>query len=96
MTNNDLFSEFPPVSKTDWLRQIAKDLKDKPLEDLNWQLPKGLVVSPFVHADDFETPLTPLLDQPNTWEICEDIVVSDSVGAVSYTHLDVYKRQICA
>ncbi len=81
MTNNDLFSEFPPVSKTDWLRQIAKDLKDKPLEDFNWQLPKGLVVSPFVHADDFETPLTPLSDKPNTWEICEDIVVSDPVGA---------------
>ncbi|MFN0173216.1 MAG: methylmalonyl-CoA mutase family protein [Saprospiraceae bacterium] len=81
MTNNDLFSEFPPVSKADWLRQIAKDLKDKSLEDLNWQLPKGLVVSPFVHSDDFETLPTPLSDKPNTWEICEDIVVSDTVIA---------------
>ena len=81
MTNNDLFSEFPSLSKADWLRQIAKDLKDKPLDDLNWQLSDGMVVSPFVHSDDFETPLTTLSDKPNTWEICEDIVVSDTIAA---------------
>ncbi|MBC7776453.1 MAG: hypothetical protein H7246_13550 [Phycisphaerae bacterium] len=81
MTNKDLFSEFPPISKADWLRQIAKDLKDKPLKDLNWQLPNGLVVSPFVHADDFETPPAPLSDQPNHWEICEDVMVGDPATA---------------
>jgi len=73
----DLFQEFPSVSKADWLRQIAKDLKDKPLEDLDWQLSNGLVVSPFVHADDFETNPAPLSDQPNPWEICEDVKVDD-------------------
>ena len=73
----DHFQEFPSVSKADWLRQIAKDLKDKPLEDLDWQLPNGLVVSPFVHADDFETNPAPLSDQPNPWEICEDVKVDD-------------------
>ncbi|MDO8368581.1 MAG: methylmalonyl-CoA mutase family protein [Saprospiraceae bacterium] len=81
MSNQDLFSEFPPVSKADWLRQITKDLKDKPLADLNWQLSDGLVVTPFVHADDFETPPAPLADQPNPWEICEDVLVSDPMDA---------------
>ncbi len=81
MSNQDIFQEFPPVSKADWLRQITKDLKDKPLEDLNWQLPKGLVVSPFVHADDFAAPPTPLSDRPNHWEICEDVKVNDLAWA---------------
>jgi len=76
----DLFSEFPPVSKADWLRQIAKDLKDKPMEDLIWSS-NGLVVSPFVHADDFEEPTEALSDQPNTWEICEDVRVGDPTVA---------------
>jgi methylmalonyl-CoA mutase len=76
----DLFSEFPPISKADWLHQIAKDLKDKPLEDLIWSS-NGLVVSPFVHADDFEKPTEALSDQPNTWEICEDVRVGDPAEA---------------
>lgn len=81
MTNKDLFQEFPPISKADWLRQITKDLKDKPLEDLNWPLTNGLVVSPFVHADDFNTPPEPLSDEPNPWEICEDVLVADPAVA---------------
>lgn len=79
MTN--LFSEFPPVSKADWLRQIAKDLKDKPLEDLNWSLSDGLVVSPFVHADDFVSAPEPISEQSISWEICEDVVVQEPVAA---------------
>ena len=81
MSNQDLFQAFPPVSKADWLRQITKDLKDKPLEDLNWHLPNGLVVSPFVHADDFTSLPVALSDQPNTWEICEDLRVTDPIVA---------------
>lgn len=75
------FSEFPPISKADWLRQIEKDLKGKPLEDLNWQLPDGMVVTPFVHADDFETSPAKLSNEANAWEICENVVVTDPVLA---------------
>jgi methylmalonyl-CoA mutase len=81
MTNDDFFSEFPLVSKADWLRQITKDLKDKSLEELGWQAPNGLRVSPLVHADDFETPPTPFSAQPNHWEICENIHVADPLAA---------------
>ncbi|MDO8970603.1 MAG: hypothetical protein Q7U74_07945, partial [Saprospiraceae bacterium] len=77
MTNTDLFYEFPSVSKADWLQQIAKDLKGKPLEELQWQAPDGQIMSPWVHADDFETPVAPLSNQANTWEICEDVHVVD-------------------
>ena len=81
MTNANLFQEFPPVSKADWLRQITKDLKDKPLEDFVWQASEGLALSPFVHAEDFETPPVPLSEQPNAWEICEDVWVMDPVAS---------------
>ncbi len=81
MTKNDLFSEFPPISKADWLRQIAKDLKERPLAELEWQMHNGLVVSPFVHADDFPVLPTPLSATPNHWEICEDLLVTDCVLA---------------
>lgn len=81
MFNQDLFSEFPPISKAEWLRQITKDLKDKPLADLDWQLPNGLLVSPLVHAEDFEISPAPISEQPNAWEICEDISVDDVVLA---------------
>ncbi|MFN0213838.1 MAG: methylmalonyl-CoA mutase family protein [Saprospiraceae bacterium] len=87
ISTQDLFSEFPPISKSDWLQQIAKDLKDKPLEDLNWHLSKDLVVTPFIHADDFTTPPAPISDQPNHWEICEDIQVADP-GAANRQALD--------
>lgn len=82
MTNLDnLFAEFPPISKADWLQQISKDLKDKPLESLHWAAPNGLQVSPFVHLEDFGTLPSPLSTQPNAWEICEDVRVSDPAQA---------------
>ncbi len=81
MSKSDLFSEFPPISKVDWLRQINKDLKGKPLEELNWQAPNGLVVTPFVHADDFEILPAPIYRPEQSWEICEDIKVSDLATA---------------
>jgi len=82
MTNyDDFFAEFPSVSKAEWLRQIAKDLKGRPLEELNWQVSDDLVVSPFAHADDFPVPPQPLTEVPHPWEICEAVTVTDPVAA---------------
>ncbi len=67
------FSEFPSVSKEAWLQQVAKDLKGKSLEDFDWQAAPGLVVTPFVHADDFTQPFVPLQTAPMQWEICEKV-----------------------
>lgn len=79
--DNDFFSEFPPLSKEEWLRQIAKDLKGRPLEELDWQIGEDLKVSPFAHADDFAELPTPFFGEPNNWEICEDVLVTEPVAA---------------
>ncbi len=76
---NDFFSDFPPVSKDEWLQQIARDLKGKRPEELDWEAEPGLKVSPFVHADDFTEPPLALSDEPNDWKIAEDIPVTDAV-----------------
>jgi methylmalonyl-CoA mutase len=76
-----MVSNFPPVSKSEWLNQIAKDLKGRPMEELLWTRPDGMQVTPFVHADDFAEPPAALAAEPNAWEICEEIKVSDPVSA---------------
>ena len=55
-SGNDLFAEFPPVSKEEWIKKIVKDLKDRVLDELDWQVSDQLTVSPFAHADDFPEP----------------------------------------
>lgn len=77
---NDFFAEFPPVSKADWLARIAKDLKDKPLDSLYWQMNEQIKVDPFGHPDDFEQPVMPLAAAPNRWEICENIPADTPVS----------------
>lgn len=69
---NAFFSDFPPVSKAQWLEQIARDLKDRPIESLRWQAGPGLVIDPLVHADDFTQPL-PDAAGSLRWEIAESI-----------------------
>lgn len=75
------FSEFPEISKEAWLQQIARDLKDKRLEDLSWKVTDELEVNPFGHADDFPVPPAPLTATAKNWEICEDIHAADPVAA---------------
>ncbi len=68
--------EFPfePRSKVDWLSKVNDDLKGKPIQDLDWQVSKGIRVSPFAHADDIQTPYAPIQErQHNNWFIHEDI-----------------------
>lgn len=82
MTNHDdFFSEFPPVGKEEWLWQIAKDLKGKQLEALDWQIGDDLSITPFAHADDFVEPPAPFFSEPNDWEICEEVLVKDVLAA---------------
>lgn len=77
---NVFFSDFPPVSKAQWLEQIARDLKDRPIESLRWQAGAGLVIDPLVHADDFAQPLP---DAANLlrWEIAESIAAGTPAEA---------------
>ena len=83
MPNQNLFSEFAPVSKADWLARVEKDLssvgmplaKGRPISELTWELPT-LSIDPFAHADDFaELPESLAHTPSNTWEIGENIEV---------------------
>lgn len=80
MSNHtNLFEEFAPVSKAEWLAKIEKDLKGKPLADLQFQLGKETAVAPFYHPDDFTEFYEPLVtSKPNNiWEIGEQVEVND-------------------
>lgn len=85
--NQNLFTEFPPVTKAQWLAKIEKDLKGRPLSDLNWAQIPPLSINPFIHADDFTEQPAPILDNrsANTWAISEDIDVTDFAAANKQT-----------
>ncbi len=74
-------TDFPSVSKAEWLDRISKDLKDKSLQDLYWAVSEDIKVDPFGHADDFEQMVAPLFEKALHWEICESVVVADPVLA---------------
>jgi len=84
-TEENLFEEFAGVSKEAWLAKAEKDLRGKPLSDLEWQLGEDLSVAPFYHPDDMEHPPTPLWQgrAQNQWELGELIEVNDLPGANS-------------
>jgi len=69
-----LFDEFPPIRKAEWLAQVERELKGRPLEDLNWALEEGLVFSPFHHPEDLPEPPPPLTNLPKDkqgWQLVE-------------------------
>ena len=65
-----LFKDFKKSSKKDWLAKVGKDLKGKPIENLNWKINEDLVISPFAHLDDLKELPKPLLESRNSndWE----------------------------
>lgn len=83
--NMNLWEDFPPTTKAEWLEQLSKDLKGKALADLRWQLDEGLEFDPFYHPDDFAgqaaLPNFTARRSDNAWEIGEYIDVSDMATA---------------
>ncbi|MCC6726380.1 MAG: hypothetical protein IT258_17870 [Saprospiraceae bacterium] len=76
---NQLFADFPPISKADWLEKIKKDLKGKAPSDFDWQFAEGQSVSAFPHLDDFGGVLPhPISDGKNDGQICEGFQVGDA------------------
>lgn len=75
----NLFEQFQPVSKAAWLAKVEKDLKGKPIDGLNWQINEDITLTPFAHADDLPTKLSPLGNQrtSNSWEIGVKIQVGN-------------------
>lgn len=77
--SSNLFEEFPPVSKSEWLAKIEKDLKGKPLADLQFHLEEDITLEPFYHPDDFSEAFAPLGSSQSsaTWQIGEYIDVQE-------------------
>ncbi len=72
-----MFKEFDKVSKNEWLEKVTKDLKGKPLENLNFQV-EGLGFTPFFHSEDAlnHQPITENRTD-NNWEIGERIIIQN-------------------
>lgn len=78
-----LFSDFSPVTKSEWLRKVEKDLKGKPIDSLNWELEEGVRLSPFFHQEDLRDNPIPLssAQENNDWEIGEYVAVEEIAEA---------------
>lgn len=72
----NLFEGFQSVSKSEWLAKIEKDLKGKPLADLQFQLEEDITLESFYHREDFNEFYEPLTGK-NTWQIGEYIEASN-------------------
>ncbi len=96
MSQSQLFSEFLPSTKAEWLNKIERDLKGRSPEDLNWQLPNilngqnaPLSISPFAHAQDLATLPEPIIGNrtSNEWAIGENIYVENNEKAANHLAL---------
>ncbi len=80
MTNyKNLFEEFQPATKEDWVGKVLKELKGKPKETLDWTVSSDLTLPPFFHREEGIASAGPMIFQKenNDWEIGEDIWVAD-------------------
>lgn len=78
------FAAFERPTKADWLAQLTKDLKGKPLSDLDWQLEERVRLSAVYTSEDMPSP--PPLPwvhgrTTNAWQIGEYIDVGDAGAA---------------
>lgn len=75
----NLFSEFAPATKQDWLVKIEKELKGRPYEELQWQLGDLGIVEPFYVAEDVHQ--TTPIRMPIFCKIGEKVSVENSKSA---------------
>lgn len=92
MSNDKLFSEFPPISTQEWEDVIVKDLKGADYEKkLVWKTGEGFNVKPYYRSEDLEN-LGHLQCEPgqfpylrgektegNDWEVRQDFRIKDIV-----------------
>lgn len=79
----NLFPEFSPVTKEEWIAKVEKDLKGRAFDELNWTLSVDITLAPFYHSQDFQSAEISSLfsGQSNDWAIGEDIQVDDLKSA---------------
>jgi methylmalonyl-CoA mutase len=79
----NIFDEFPSISKEEWLKKIEKDLRGKPYSDLQWQLEDNIQLDSLYHPDDhIPVPSVPWnATKDNDWEIGEYIIDDQAAEA---------------
>ncbi|MDX1637697.1 MAG: methylmalonyl-CoA mutase family protein [Balneolaceae bacterium] len=78
-TGQQLFDEFPPVSREEWEKVIEQDLNGADYrEKLKWDTKEGIEALPFYRRDDLEDlqftgPVPAGKKQKNAWRICQPV-----------------------
>ncbi|MGQ9806800.1 MAG: methylmalonyl-CoA mutase subunit beta [Chlorobiales bacterium] len=85
-----LFSEFPPLTKSDWLSEIQRDLKGKAFDALIWHTLEGVDVQPIYSRED-ATPFMIPFKPTGEWLIREEIFEQD-ISQANSRALDVLNR----
>jgi len=77
VANNNLFSEFEPISAKQWKQQIQFELKGADYnETLVWESPEGIKVKPFYHSDETAVNLDAIIPS-KPFTIVQNIFVHD-------------------
>lgn len=78
-----LFQEFDAVDTASWKDKITKDLKGADYDEkLLSNTPEGIVIKPFYNSDDLQNhPPLSHYRKDNDWDVCQEIIVSDSKKA---------------
>ncbi len=102
MNSNDhqLFSDFPAISKEEWIEKIRADLKDpRAMERLIWKSEEGFNVDPFYRPEDLRDfehlgnlgPLRKPSTSPNGWINCQEVVAGKEPGVAGEHILDALR-----
>ena len=76
---SNLFAEFSPATKQDWLNKIEKELKGRPFEELQWKLKELGVIEPFYMKED--VPQAAPIKMPVDCKIGETTFVENAKAA---------------
>jgi len=86
-----LFSEFPPLKKSDWLAEIMRDLKGKSFDEtLVWHTLEGFDVQP-IYTDEDVSPFPIPFKPTGEWLIREEIFEQE-ISQANSRALDVLNR----
>jgi methylmalonyl-CoA mutase len=91
VSNNNLFSNFDPISSKQWKQQIQYELKGADYnETLVWESPEGIKVKPFYHLDELDVKNN-VSAPTNAFTILQNIFVHD-VKKSNKTALETLSR----
>ncbi|MDX5429176.1 MAG: methylmalonyl-CoA mutase family protein [Bacteroidota bacterium] len=74
---SDLFNDFPPTSFEEWKTRAEKDLKGKPLSELEHQTSDGIEIHPYYDQSQSQAMGQPIRSKTG-WTMFHEILVEDA------------------